>query len=331
MKRILYSQTTSILNEYFTNVCKKYKTSTLQNLDDMKKRILQDKSIPNYNDYIKYIDTIITHYDSIIKLKQKDFFKYHLFFPSIDLSTSQWFKSKRKNDTYKGSFYKNILNAMNYANIRNKYYAKAIKKLGIRTCVYCNAEYIPIIEQTGLSHRCHFEADHFFPKDEFPFLCISFYNLIPSCSFCNRDKSDNKSLFYLYTDNKNNLSPFSFHLDNRSIAIYKLFHNYDDLDIKFNVNNPKDKKILTNHEERFHITEIYRAFKDEAEEILWKAETINASYASQLKKSFITVFGNLGENEIRYLYGFYDKEEDIHKRPLTKMKQDIAKQLGILK
>jgi hypothetical protein len=29
------------------------------------------------------------------------------------------------------------------------------------------------------------EIDHFYPKDKYPFLAVSFFNLIPSCLTCN--------------------------------------------------------------------------------------------------------------------------------------------------
>jgi len=32
----------------------------------------------------------------------------------------------------------------------------------------------------------------------------------------------------------------------------------------------------------------------------------------------------------RFILGTYDKPEDIHKRPLAKLTQDVAKQLGII-
>ena len=32
----------------------------------------------------------------------------------------------------------------------------------------------------------------------------------------------------------------------------------------------------------------------------------------------------------RFVLGNYDREEDIHKRPLAKLVQDVAKQLGVI-
>ena len=324
MNRILYRDTEKVLNNYCDKVCYYHKSSTKQKLEELKAHI-----DPNCTDYIRYIEVLINEYDNILRLKESefdDFLNNFLNFGTIDFSSKNWIDSQNRG-RYEGAFYSNIVEAMEYENIRDKEYAEAIKSLGIKTCVYCNAEYMPIVKITKRSHRCRFEADHFRPKDKYPFLCISFYNLLPSCAFCNRSKNNNETNFYLYTENSEEVSPFHFELDKKSIIDYEYSFDTEKLNILF----IGESSIIKNHETRFHISDIYKSFKDEAEEILWKAKTITPSYTANLIASFRSVFKNLDEKEIRYLYGFYDKEKDIHKRPLTKMKQDIAKQLKILK
>ena len=88
--------------------------------------------------------------------------------------------------------------------------------------------------------------------------------------------------------------------------------------------------LASNHNKRFHVNALYQSFKDEAEELLWKYKTRNDTYINQLIDSFQKKFP-YKRNEIkRFLYGFYSQEKDIHKRPLTKMKQDVAKQLKLV-
>lgn len=79
----------------------------------------------------------------------------------------------------------------------------------------------------------------------------------------------------------------------------------------------------------FHITELYTAHTDEAEKIIWKSRIYNNSYRDQLQHSFGKLFGNDVEKIMRLYWGFYSKESDIFKRPLSKLKQDIARQLGL--
>ncbi|MFY0254214.1 hypothetical protein ACDQ55_09700 [Chitinophaga sp. 30R24] len=40
------------------------------------------------------------------------------------------------------------------------------------------------------------DFDHFFPKNQYPLLSLSFYNLIPSCSICNRTVKNQAKVIY---------------------------------------------------------------------------------------------------------------------------------------
>lgn len=328
MHRILYSSTVKAFDDYCVDVIQNYKSDIKSDLIAMMKRIYKDKR-PNYRLYAGYVQCIINYFDQILKLKMEDFntfIKDHLSFYTVDLSSNKWFKAKR-NDVYKGSFYKTLVNKMRYNSVRKNEYINAINEIGIRTCVYCNAEYTPIYTSNGKC-KARFEADHFYSKDKYPFLCISFYNLLPCCPYCNKTKNKYPSFFYLYTNDYRKLSPFQFSLEKNSIIDYK--RNYDASKLKICI-DCNEAGLLKNHNDRFHIENLYSSFKNEAEEILWKAMTRNRSYMEQLKASYSYIFGSFDVDQIRFLYGFYKKRSDIHKRPLTKMKQDIAKQLKILK
>lgn len=57
-----------------------------------------------------------------------------------------------------------------------------INSIGIDTCPYCNRNYIYSLDEKD---EIKPQIDHFFPKVDYPFLAMSFYNLIPSCQTCN--------------------------------------------------------------------------------------------------------------------------------------------------
>jgi hypothetical protein len=77
-----------------------------------------------------------------------------------------------------------------------------LKNLEINCCVYCHTQGTYVVnEYYKRNHKPHkkgdlkaqkafFELDHYYPKSKYPFLCVSFYNLIPSSittsspSFC---------------------------------------------------------------------------------------------------------------------------------------------------
>ena len=77
----------------------------------------------------------------------------------------------------------------------------------------------------------------------------------------------------------------------------------------------------------FHIEEVYEPFKYEVEEMFWKKVSNGVSYLDMLKKSLPNDLMVDNDFLYRFLYGYYRDPRDILKRPLTKMKQDIAIQL----
>ncbi|HHD2944424.1 TPA: hypothetical protein ACNZ7J_002079, partial [Enterobacter bugandensis] len=52
-----------------------------------------------------------------------------------------------------------------------------------RSCPYCNQSYAFTIRAQKKEFRP--TLDHFFPKESYPHLALSLYNLVPSCSICN--------------------------------------------------------------------------------------------------------------------------------------------------
>jgi hypothetical protein len=83
------------------------------------------------------------------------------------------------------------------------------------------------------------------------------------------------------------------------------------------------------HNTIFKIQATYNVLKDVIEEIIWKHKIYNQHYLSSLKNAFELKFHAV--NFQRFILGNYIDQKDIHKRPLSKITQDIAKQLKILR
>ncbi len=76
----------------------------------------------------------------------------------------------------------------NWGNRKVEYSAyKFVETIDLKTCPYCNRNYTFIVDEE--SGKLRPEIDHFYPKSIYPFLSMSFYNLIPSCPICNHTKS----------------------------------------------------------------------------------------------------------------------------------------------
>lgn len=282
--------------------------------------------------YRKYVLKIITEYPEILSATPNRMRELISEFENFKVDVNKKIPNKKQ------EFYKSIVYAMKYDDLREAESIPYLKNSGIKTCVYCNSQFAIVVENRYYdpkkrkkvkSRRALLELDHFYPKSRYPFLCTSFFNLYPVCSNCNKAKGNKKIGFELYTENQNEvLNTFSFWIDDDSIVKYKTSKKCNDLKFSFKTID-SNIDLHSVHNETFCIEGIYNTQKDLAEEILIKSEIYTNAYKRSLLSSFKTVIYD--ETMInRLILGNYDKDEDIHKRPLAKFTQDIAKQLGLI-
>lgn len=62
---------------------------------------------------------------------------------------------------------------------------KFITSLGVKVCPYCNRQYTTAYEGEANDMKTTADADHYYPKVEYPILQMNIFNLIPSCGVCN--------------------------------------------------------------------------------------------------------------------------------------------------
>lgn len=73
---------------------------------------------------------------------------------------------------------------------------------------------------------------------------------------------------------------------------------------------------------------IYNEHIDVIEEMMWRAKF----YDNVIVRSMTWFYGKRNSivDVARFKLGTYASEDEIHKRPLTKMMQDVGKQIGII-
>lgn len=269
-----------------------------------------------------YVQLIVDKWDKLILLEppfETVVAEFENIYSSSDVPTMNIGEQK---------FHELIVKAMRYDHVQSTIYREVIEDLNIKTCVYCNAQYA-FSHSFGQKHFQNYEIDHWMPKSKYPYLCTSFFNLQPSCPKCNKSKSDKDDIlpFCLYTTDSTKLNPFNFDVENASCVSYLATHDRSKLKISF---SSKEPKLKQNMDDLFHISLQYQAHTDVVEELVWKKEIYNKTIQDIYKDSF----KELGFKETdfnRFVLGNYDKEEDILKRPLSKLTQDIANHLGIIK
>ena len=237
--------------------------------------------------------------------------------------------------------YEKIKKLFNYSD---KYQSKVLtpfftENFNFRTCFYCNKDFITNFDADKKVST--FQLDHFFDKGTYPYLALSFYNLIPSCPTCNSSKvkgSENtfehnpKSKLKKF-QNETCLAPNDKNFDFHQKVKFKLFlesscknlhiKSKDDIDItlKEQFTDMYDKYI-----EIFKLNERYKAHKDIVFDMIQKAELYPESRLKELQDLTGIPFQQIKKD----IFNLIDENEDLSKQPFSKLIVDMSKELGII-
>lgn len=206
-----------------------------------------------------------------------------------------------------------------------------LNKINIQVCPYCNRQYITTLYTDRGKTRA--QLDHFFDKASYPYLGISLYNLVPSCSVCNSSLKGQKKFFvntyiHPYLDSFGDKYRFTFEFTNN---IESLITKEGKINIGFR-SNTKDTKFETkarNNTKVFLLDQLYNEHSTIVKETLQKHIWYSDDYADSLLKSYPGIFNN--KEEIRRMVFNSELEgDDFNQRPFSKLINDIAKELQIL-
>lgn len=190
------------------------------------------------------------------------------------------------------------------------------KQLDISTCVYCNRIYTTTACAEDGKHIIRPTLDHWFPKAKYPLLAISFYNLIPSCSPCNSSVKHMDE----FTLN-DHVHPY---INKNTAQQYKMRSIYDEGLGSFKVSIDTTDKKIESTLAAMKIAKIYQHHQSELKDIAFLKQKYNRQYLQDLGK---LLDKTLSEKDVyRLMFGVEYEEENMHKRPLSKLKKDI---LGI--
>ncbi|MDR0223607.1 MAG: hypothetical protein LBI32_00935 [Myroides odoratus] len=217
--------------------------------------------------------------------------------------------------------YEEVIRIFDYKNIVSPYYYLA-DLLGVDACVYCNRTYVKTIGKTS-DKVCRAEYDHWLNKSFYPLLALSFYNLVPSCPFCNKLKLDKifslDTHFHPYTMENKDVFKFSYlkkNLKENNVIVV----NKENLD-------EKNKNLIA----IFKLDKLYDAYSaTELKELLDLRFKYNTNYIDDLINVYFK--GKLSEKEIyRMIFGIERDPKDFSKRPFSKFKNDIIDELKKIK
>lgn len=333
----LESKTETLKFHYENLTIKKGKELTIENFID--KRI-QKYSSPLEKDKVEFY----SYLKRIVLKDKKDFSiltaEPHLlekYRKKIETKYSKILDSEFSKDaTGKVVTVRQDLLKIFYYESYEKWQAYALaKKIGVTVCPYCNRNYTNTVG-TDITKGTRFQYDHFIDKARFPYLALSFYNLVPSCNTCNSDLKGSKPFslsknIHPYLDGfgenlKFTLSIKDIHFTNGKPTPFR---------IQFKLSSsskwPNEKiNAAFNNIQRFRLLELYNTHKDYITEliqmsIVYNKEAIEDIYNRHKGDLFSSI-----DDVKRMILGNYTVETDYCKRPLAKLTADISKELGLL-
>lgn len=203
---------------------------------------------------------------------------------------------------------------------------KILTKMKVTVCPYCNRQYIFTLSNGQVRPQ----FDHYYPKSRYPYLALSLYNMIPSCSICNMAKSSLDTLatpiIYPFEEEMGSEAQFKIKRKKGGNFVRMLQGISNEFVIDLDTTNAKNETIIVNQMVKLHLNDLYNEHKEYIMDII-KSKYINSSERiNELLISFPALFDSY-EDVKSLLYMTNIQKESWGNRPLSKLTYDIDRQL----
>ncbi len=216
-----------------------------------------------------------------------------------------------------------VKNLFNYETkfqpIISKFFEENVE---VHTCYYCNIDAINVFNNFKGESKNGFTLDHVFDKATYPYLALSLYNFVPSCYVCNSKLKRSQQI--------DNVSPTSTSFDFDERVKFKTFMENENLQIEVNQDfslllKEDFSDIYKKYIKVFDLDGRYEYHKYKVIEMINKRK----EYPDSRIKELAQLTKKTNEEVKQDLFGEYLFEDDLHKRPLSKLIKDISKELGL--
>lgn len=232
---------------------------------------------------------------------------------------------------------------------------KLMNSAGLRTCPYCNRNYI-----TSYGEKSTADLDHFYQKKQYPLFALSLFNFVPSCSVCNSRMKNTypaDNALYPYEEGfeddakfelKTTRTPLEKDFCESTVRLFQAIRDtkFDEYDLKIVIDSktsPSKKRRIENSEKLFHLTEVYANHKQDALEAAFRTrvycEGNYKRHCQRLLKRLeqagmkmtasvdleASMFADIIDYEWLMFGIFFNDEKRRYEKPLSKMIYDIYK------
>jgi hypothetical protein len=210
---------------------------------------------------------------------------------------------------------------------------KLARSINSNVCPYCNTQYTFTIKKKEARTRPQF--DHFYQKSKYPYLALSFYNLVPSCYVCNSNLKNSKDFKYSshihpYMEDINDTHIFRTKVNAADFLLGK-----KGFDLKLEPIPTAEPTKLTRAKRNvsnFILEDQYQFHKEYVGEIIKKAYLYNESKLNELLIVFEVNGHKLFDSKeeiIDMIFGDYIHEDKLHTRILSKLTRDVLDEFNI--
>lgn len=234
---------------------------------------------------------------------------------------------------------KNIFSWENfYSNETGKNFLfDVLKESEAYVCPYCNRNYTSAVK-INATKIIRPAFDHFFCREKYPYLGLSLYNLIPSCTTCNSNLKSNVDMrleehIHPYLEGFDD--DYTFYLEH---YINALLGSYNEEDYKITLKRPynvscRQKAFKSIKSARlFQIEKIYDScHKSYAIDIFKKCRIYTKSQLNSSKSALRSMMPSISEEELedemaRFMFSNHVCIKNLHKESLAKLTRDIYNQ-----
>ncbi|GIN93786.1 hypothetical protein J22TS1_48370 [Siminovitchia terrae] len=200
---------------------------------------------------------------------------------------------------------------------------KLVESLGINVCPYCNRNFINNTKLVDKNNNPYIkrmaQLDHFYPGSQFPYLAVSFFNLIPVCGSCNIVKLDDHL----------GVNPYEIlNSDDHLIFDYTFEESVNEYTI--------DTTYMSNYFyvnwNKLGLNELYKIHNNYLHDLLFRIKIYNLFYRKDIENYFNKWGINSNEETLtkedfeRIILGNNFLETDLSNYPLSKLTKDIVRQ-----
>lgn len=244
---------------------------------------------------------------------------------------------------------------IDYSIISGDLRHELLNSIGIRTCPYCNRNYVTRYGKKGSKSTA--DLDHFYQKEWYPLFALSLFNFIPSCPICNsrmKNIHPAEDTLYPYEEGFDDDACFELIYTGKDKTGANILHfwqaleeaEYNDFDIEIVIKSTatdEKRKKIEKSKDLFHLTEVYADHKQEALEAAFRTRIYcEGSYkefckdlfdkckSSGMANSSVSdlesyMFRQVFDDEWLMFGIFMNDEKRRYDKPLSKMIYDIYK------